>query len=327
MSRFIPGIGVALNAQVVAAAVAANAPALNTATVETYTGTVAGGAAGSTVSLILNGVTYAQDFDTSAANSADKLATACGSGTFDKWFFSVAGGNAVGTETITVTIPGDAGGNTGTGVWTYNPAAGRTNTQMAGDLRTLINTTFPATTYTAGGGGTGVSLTKNARGVGVTISTTADGALTATIAHSIVGVAGQTAWNVTALAGALTIAHATAGATTDTATSSVTGTFTLTLTESIIGYDALAATAGASLVLARSSGGTVRAILNAGTSYDLEVYTYLTGSGWAKDLTFGTKTVNASGTYNWTPSGEQAYARVSNFVGGASATVTLETPS
>lgn len=323
--RYVPGAGVRLNRKVVNAATAANAQPLNTATVETYTGTLAGGAAGSTVALILNGVTYAQDYDTSAANSADLLATACASGTYDKWFFSVSGGNAAGTETITVTIPGDTGGNTGTGVWTYNPVAGRTNTQMAGDLRTLINTTFPSTKYTAGGGGAGVSLTKNLRGVGVTISTTADGALSATISHSIVGVAGQSAWTVSALAGALTIAHATAGVTTDTVSRTVSGTFTLTLTESIIGGDVLAAGSGVPLFGVLAANGSVVALLNAGTTYELEIWNRFAGVGWQKDGTFGTKTVAANTAYSFAIQGLETYAYVKTFVGGASATVTITT--
>ena len=58
--RYVPGAGVHLNRQVVTAATAANLQPLNTASTETYTGTLAGIGVGSTVALILNGGSYKQ---------------------------------------------------------------------------------------------------------------------------------------------------------------------------------------------------------------------------------------------------------------------------
>lgn len=319
MPRFIAGVGVALNAQVVTAAVAANAPAINAPTVETYTGPLAVGGVGSTVKLTLNGVDYVQEYAASAAITAGLLAVVCANGTQDKWAFTVQNA-AVGDQNVIVNIPSDP-----LSPFTIPITGGDSAAVSAGKIRAGL---AGATVYTVGGGGSAILLTKAVAGAVVTGPSMASlGNQTYTTTNSVPGRAGQTAWTVTAPTAAITIAHAVAGATTDTVTSAVTGTLTLTLTKSIVGYDALTATAGASLATCRAVGGTVRAKLNAGTSYDLEVYTYQTSTGWAKDLTFGTKTVAATGTYNWTPSGAQAYARVSNFVGGASATVTLETPS
>lgn len=316
--RYIPGAAVPLNQRVVTAATSANAQPLNTATVETYTGTLAVGATGSTVSLILNGVTYKQEFSTDAATTAGLLATACGSGTYDKWSFTVSN-TASTAQTWTVTIPGDP-----LSPFSIAIANGDSAATAAGKIRTGL---AGATVYTVSGGGSAFSLTKAARGAGVTVSASSSGNQTATTTHSIVGVAGQTAWNVSAVGAALTIAHATAGATADTATSAVTGTFTLTLTESIVGKNALLAGSGVSLFGVMAANGTAVALLNAGTSYDLQLWNRFDGIGWKQDATFGTKTVNASNAYLFTVQGIETYAYVSNFVGGGSATVTITTPS
>ena len=146
------------------------------------------------------------------------VATAAMSGSYDTWKGTISGGNAAGTETITFQIPGDTGGDGGTDTWTYHPAAGRTNAQMAGDLRTALGT---STLYTAGGFSTSVSLQKKTRGAGVTIATTADGALATNWTHTVTGAAGQTAWNVTGDGISAVIAErAVAGTTTGTVASS-----------------------------------------------------------------------------------------------------------
>lgn len=88
----------------------------------------------------------------------------------------------------------------------------------------------------------------------------------------------------------------------------------------------LAATSGAFVGQSRNATGSIEAFLNAGTSYNLDVWGYDDSLGvWVHDLTFGTKTVVASGSYTVQMNGSRMFAQVSTFVGGASATVKLTT--
>jgi len=103
-------------------------------------------------------------------------------------------------------------------------------------------------------------------------------------------------------------------------TLTITPATTIPLHAPLTGADGVA-TSGSVL-----ASGTLECLLNAGVSYDVEVWSYdSTLAQWLKDLTFGTKTIVASGVHTVALNGSRAFAFVDNFVGGADATVIFRT--
>ncbi|CAB4162061.1 hypothetical protein UFOVP777_19 [uncultured Caudovirales phage] len=177
------------------------------------------------------GVDSTYDYECAPSTTKIVLAAAIASmitvGSTDKWSFTVAGGNATGAETLIITIPGDTGGNTGTGVWTYSPPAGRTNSLMAGDLRTLLGTTYPSSKYTVAGGGTALSLLAITPGTTNAVTSTDSLAITLSRTHKVTGVAGQAGWTgASDGVDKVTFTHATNGLL-SAASDSVSGSVTL----------------------------------------------------------------------------------------------------
>lgn len=103
-------------------------------------------------------------------------------------------------------------------------------------------------------------------------------------------------------------------------------TLTITPATTIPLNPPLSASSGVSVSSSILASGTLECLLNAGTSYDVEAWSYDEILGdWLKDLTFGTKTITASGVYSVALNGSALYAFVDNFVGGADATVIFRT--
>lgn len=190
---------------------------MDPATKDKWTSTVAGAInTGDVARLALNGVNFDTEV-TPALNTlillSAEVATSAMSGTWDAFKFVFGGAIdagdiaslVVGTNTYSFTSAGGAGADAAM-------AAGLAAAAAADPDYTF--TSFSST----------LKATKKVRGVGGSVSCTftTDPGLNATVTatHTVTGVAGQTAWNVTSNGVSAVIAeHATAGVTADTVSS------------------------------------------------------------------------------------------------------------
>lgn len=103
-------------------------------------------------------------------------------------------------------------------------------------------------------------------------------------------------------------------------------TLTITPATTVVLIAPMAATAGTPIGASALATGQLECLLTAGTSYDVRMWSYDAQLGlWLQDLTFGTKTITASGTHQFGLNGSRAFAQLLNFVGGGEASIYLRT--
>lgn len=245
--RILPGAGSPIRNELITAALVANYNPVSTNKAQELTvagapqsittaeneGTITGaGAAGDTVALDLNGVTYGamQTGALTAAQLATELAASATSGSLDTWTSTIVGGPAAGGESCGITINGNS--------YPYVALAADTAALVAAGIAAAA-ALDPAYTVVNPAGALLV-VTKIVRGTGLAVSVQTDGVVfTHTDAHVVTGVASQADWTVTAPgAGVVNCTNALAGATTDTVVGSATGAAVFSCPNIQVGYDA-----------------------------------------------------------------------------------------
>lgn len=261
---------------------------------------------------------------------------------------------------ITVTcatsgITGDTATSSGTGACTFSIV----ETQAARDLDSPSDVAAGVALaaaanglYTAGSAGPVVTLDQIVAGTGAAVTSGITGASSFTAVNTQVG-APQTplATMATAIAAAITADTLNCGYTAVaggggglvvTVTANAVGVPTKVVSSlfnpdlgtgdfvavnTVPGQDPFEAWRGYSLAGAKAATGSVECLLNAGVSYDLQIWTRDASIPpvWSQDAGFGTKTIVGNATHTFTVSGVRVYAFVDNFVGGADASVVIST--
>lgn len=196
-------------------------------TIDTWDGTVAGGApaAGDVISLVLDGVTYAYRFATgdTATLMAAGVKNAANLGSIDCWKI-VLGGTVQANDEVQIVL----GPNTYTqvtGVGTATDAAASIAIQAAADANYTVTAAMGSIFITAKVRGAAGAFTCSG-----SWPVDGNGGNSVTTTHVVTGTTLQTAWTISNVAAAVTATHVVHGTTSDTVTGSYsggTGTFSM----------------------------------------------------------------------------------------------------